>query len=410
MQKLLFKHQIIKLSISLSKVIGIFTIVLFSMFIFSSILLSSRFVNALYTLLPGEPIRGTNILVFGIDATKSVKRADSIVVVHVNPITSYIGALSIPRDSYVDIPNRRATKINHAYAYGGSKLLTETVENFLGIKIPYTIKLDVNGVEEIVDSVGGLSITVKKHLLYKDVAGGLDINLAKGSHILNGEQALQYLRFRKDSKGDIGRITRQQNFLKNLVSKLFSSTSLFDLPKLYTLLTSFVSMNIPKTEFLKVSLVAQQAFRNNNFSYATLPGKIFIKNRVSYWGIDPLKKDVFLNDTLLGNDFQLDSEKTYSNEIEIINYSGEITDKKLIITALPNYRFKEKHIPSTFPFEETTLIIWSKSTKDYQTISESLSIDSPQIIVYDNPHKKMSASLILGNDWASKKRSIKKTN
>ncbi|MBT6121589.1 LCP family protein [bacterium] len=409
MQKLLFKHQIIKLSISLSKVIGIFTIVLFSMFIFSSILLSSRFVNALYTLLPGEPIRGTNILVFGIDATKSVKRADSIVVVHVNPITSYIGALSIPRDSYVDIPNRRATKINHAYAYGGSKLLTETVENFLGIKIPYTIKLDVNGVEEIVDSVGGLSITVKKHLLYKDVAGGLDINLAKGSHILNGEQALQYLRFRKDSKGDIGRITRQQNFLKNLVSKLFSSTSLFDLPKLYTLLTSFVSMNIPKTEFLKVSLVAQQAFRNNNFSYATLPGKIFIKNRVSYWGIDPLKKDVFLNDTLLGNDFQLDSEKTYSNEIEIINYSGEITDKKLIITALPNYRFKEKHIPSTFPFEETTLIIWSKSTKDYQTISESLSIDPSQIIVYDNPHKKMSASLILGNDWASKKRSIKKT-
>ena len=122
-----------------------------------------------------------------------------------------------------------------------------------------------------------------------------------------------------------------------------------------------------------------------------------------------LKKEGFLNDTLLGNDFQSDPEKIYSNEIEIINYSGEIADKQLISKALPNYRFKEKHMPSTFDFEETTLIIWSNSTKDYQTISERLSIDPSQIIVYDNAHKKMSASLILGSDWPLKKRSIKKT-
>ncbi|MDQ3739073.1 MAG: LCP family protein, partial [Actinomycetota bacterium] len=131
--------------------------------------------------------------------------------------------LSIPRDLWVEIPGRGEGKINAAYN-GGPELLARTVTQSLGVPIQHYVEIDFEGFRELVDTIGGVEICV--FYATKDDASGL--NLQPGCHTLNGEQALQYARSRQyeefidgewrlDPTADLGRIERQQRFVKAAV-------------------------------------------------------------------------------------------------------------------------------------------------------------------------------------------------
>lgn len=144
------------------------------------------------------------------------KRTDTIMLVHVSESGGKPVMVSIPRDSYVPIPQHSSNKINAAYAFGGAKLLTETVENVTGIHVDGYIEIGLGGFASVVDSVGGVDLCVPRDM--KDPKAGID--LKKGCQTLSGPDALGFVRSRyEDPLGDIGRAARQRQFLGALMKK-----------------------------------------------------------------------------------------------------------------------------------------------------------------------------------------------
>jgi LCP family protein required for cell wall assembly len=144
------------------------------------------------------------------------RRTDSIILVHVPAGGGKPALVSIPRDSYVPIPGRGSNKINAAFAFGGPKLLVRTVEQVTGLRLDGYVEIGFAGFAGVVDSVGGVDICVPFPM--NDKKAG--INLKKGCQVLDGANALGYVRARySDPRGDIGRAERQRQFLAAIMKK-----------------------------------------------------------------------------------------------------------------------------------------------------------------------------------------------
>lgn len=144
------------------------------------------------------------------------KRTDTIMLVHVSESGGKPAIISVPRDSYVPIPGKGSNKINAAFAWGGAKLLTHTIEEVTGLHVDGYVEIGLGGFASIVDSLGGVNICVPRDM--KDPKAGID--LKKGCQVLAGPDALGYVRSRyEDPLGDIGRANRQRQFLGALMKQ-----------------------------------------------------------------------------------------------------------------------------------------------------------------------------------------------
>lgn len=156
------------------------------------------------------------------------QRTDTLMLMHVSKNHRSASIVSLPRDSYVQIPGHGKAKINSAYspqAYkdGGPKLTVETVEHATGVQIDHYVEINFLGVLRIVDALGGVEVCTPKGL--HDKASG--INLSAGKHVLDGKQALMYVRTRHTYVNqDIGRMAAQQKFLSALLNKAISTGTL----------------------------------------------------------------------------------------------------------------------------------------------------------------------------------------
>jgi LCP family protein required for cell wall assembly len=165
-----------------------------------------------------DPILGTvNVLVVGLDDVDGGRRADAIALACLDMDARSIRMISIPRDSRVFIPGRNWDKINHSYVYGGITLLKETVMNLLNVGINYYAIINYDSFPRIVDLLDGIDINVEKKLVYTDYSGKLFINIPKGQQHMKGKTVLEYVRFRHDALGDIGRVQRQQQVISILM-------------------------------------------------------------------------------------------------------------------------------------------------------------------------------------------------
>jgi LCP family protein required for cell wall assembly len=137
--------------------------------------------------------RFTLLILGADDRPDRAGRADSIFLSFVDLEKGDVKLLSIPRDSYVEIPGHGWDKINHSYAFGHVPLVKKTVENLTGIPIDYWVKVDMNGFQAIVDAVGGVDVVIDHDLDYEDPTDTppLIIHLKKGAQRLNGEDALR---------------------------------------------------------------------------------------------------------------------------------------------------------------------------------------------------------------------------
>jgi LCP family protein required for cell wall assembly len=165
----------------------------------------------------GQP--GTTYLVVGSDARKGLagQRTDTIMVLHTGHGPNLL--MSIPRDSLVPVPGHSTTKINAAFAYGGPKLLTQTVENDTGIRIDHYVEMGFQGLIGLVDAVGGITICPKTAM--KDPLAHLDI--PKGCQHADGVTALGYARSRHTQQlGDIGRAQHQREVVSAIGHEVVS--------------------------------------------------------------------------------------------------------------------------------------------------------------------------------------------
>ncbi|MED4924052.1 LytR family transcriptional regulator [Anoxybacillus geothermalis] len=164
-----------------------------------------------------------SILLIGVDERKGDKgRADTLIVMTVNPNKQSIEMVSVPRDTRTEIIGRGTQdKINHSYSFGGVEMTMATVEHFLDIPIDYYIKVNMESFRDIVDAVGGVTVNNPFAFTYEGT------HFPKGEITLDGEKALKYSRMRKqDPRGDFGRQDRQKQIIQAIIEKGASFSSL----------------------------------------------------------------------------------------------------------------------------------------------------------------------------------------
>lgn len=166
-----------------------------------------------------------NALLLGVDQRAGDRgRSDTMILLSLNPNTDSMVMLSIPRDTYVSIPGRGMDKINHAYAFGGAELSVQTVEENFDIPIHVYGRVNMEGFQQGIDALGG--VTVQNSFAFSQ--GGT--SFPEGEIHLNGSEALEYIRMRKnDPRGDFGRNDRQRQVIAAAIDKAanFSSITKF---------------------------------------------------------------------------------------------------------------------------------------------------------------------------------------
>jgi LCP family protein required for cell wall assembly len=177
------------------------------------------------------------------------QRTDTIMLMYIPP-SGKPALISVPRDSYLPIPNKGSNKINAAYTFGGPKLLVQTVEQNTGLRIDGYLEIGFGGFVNVIDAVGGIDLCLPKAIKDKNS----HINLPKGCQNLDGTNALGYVRMRyADPLGDLGRVQRQRQMLA-AVAKKGASPATFLNPVRYWQLTTAAANAVrlgEKTSFLQ---------------------------------------------------------------------------------------------------------------------------------------------------------------
>lgn len=208
-------------------------------------LIGVLFTDARLTRLPAMPeaqiadTAGTNWLLVGSDSREGLSqeevdrlgtggdlgstRTDTIMLLHI-PRSGGATLLSIPRDSYVEVPGWGWDKINVAFSVGGAPLLVETVERATGLRVNHYAEVGMGGLANVVDAVGGVEICVAEAI--DDPLANL--NVQPGCQQMNGAVALGYVRTRATAQGDLDRVARQREFLGALVDRVVSPAVLLN--------------------------------------------------------------------------------------------------------------------------------------------------------------------------------------
>ena len=182
-----------------------------------------------------------NILVLGTDSRTSAsdpsqwkegaQRTDAIMIVQVSGDRKTVSVMSIPRDSWVEIPGHGQGKINAAYSYGGPSLTIHTVENLTGIHIDHFAVANFESFVALTDEIGGVRVNLKTP---QTLAGK---ELGAGAQVLDGQQALAYTRERSSlPNGDFDRVKRQQTWMRSIVSRVLTNGTLSSPTALYSFL------------------------------------------------------------------------------------------------------------------------------------------------------------------------------
>jgi LCP family protein required for cell wall assembly len=195
--------------------------------------------QAILTDYPGRPAAGagSNWLIVGSDSRQGLskeqqqrlatgndagERSDTMMLLHTGAGGTML--VSLPRDSYVPIPGHGSNKLNAAFAYGGPKLLVQTVERATGVRIDHFAEIGFGGFVGVVNDVGGIRMCIPAPM--KDKKAGLD--LRAGCRQLNGDQALGYVRTRATGRADLDRMDHQRQFFAALMSKATSMGTLLN--------------------------------------------------------------------------------------------------------------------------------------------------------------------------------------
>ena len=213
-------------------------------------------------------------LIFGMDDGNG--NTDTIMVATFDVPNQKIGLMSIPRDTVVRQDRSAAwNKINAAYADGGVEQLDQELEELLGFPIDYYVKIKLSAFEKLVESVGGVWFDVPVDMDYDDPYQDLHIHIPKGYQLLNGEQAMQVVRYRQsnsnDSYGDTGRASTQQAFMKAMLSQVLAGADLGSIPTLADVLFNYVETNASLNDIIFFGKSLLGVDLDTALSTATLP-------------------------------------------------------------------------------------------------------------------------------------------
>lgn len=215
-------------------------------------------------LIPTPP---KTILLMGVDEGKT--RTDVLVVAHIDPSKNLVNLISIPRDTLVEIPCEGVKncltpdKVAHAHVYGGDRgpeLTVGAVQNLIGVKIDHYVKVDYVGFSKAIDLLGGVEIIIDRAMDYEDPYARPPLKIhfkaSPNPQHLDGTQALNYVRFRSDGLGDIGRIDRTKKFFFALAQSVKKNGTIAKLPSLVSSIWPYVSTDMDMASAVSLARLA----------------------------------------------------------------------------------------------------------------------------------------------------------
>lgn len=212
----------------------------------------------------------TNVALFGVDSREggySATRSDAMMVLSLNPDKGEASITSVVRDTYAFINKEHGyEKINHAYAYGGPTLAIDAINKNFDLDIEKYISVNFNVVAELIDILGGVEVTVEGYefdeinrvileMMHEGVFSTAPTLQRTGVQVINGQQAVAYMRIRKVGDGDFERMERQREVTEKVALKLkeYDKTKLI---KLLQQLAPYIQTNLTPGEMIELGLMA----------------------------------------------------------------------------------------------------------------------------------------------------------
>lgn len=209
------------------------------------------------------------ILLSGID--NDAGGSDTNILMRFDAVNKTIDLVSLPRDTLM----RNGHKLNYSYAKGGTQMLRDEIAALLGIPVDFSVSVDLKGFIELVDQIGGVDFDVPINMDYDDPYQDLHIHFQKGMQHLDGQQAMEVVRFRHNNDGtgygteDIGRIGTQQAFLKAVAQKLLEAENV---PAMAEVFLKYVKTDLTLGNLVWLGNEALNMGGMDAVSFHTLPG------------------------------------------------------------------------------------------------------------------------------------------
>ncbi len=359
--------------------------------------------------------RPVNILVMGIDEVPGANensediftgRTDTLLLVRINPQDGSVKVMSIPRDTRVQIPGYGMDKINQANVEGGPELVAQTVAYNLGnIQIDRYVRVSTEAFQEIVDLVGGIEVNVPKRMEYTDHTQKLYIDLYPGWQTLNGDQAEQFARYRKDESGDIGRVQRQQMLLKALRERLTNPTVIPKLPQMARVVQRYLDTNLSVEEMLALANFALE-LDSSDLHMVMLPGRFSGSTEylASYWLPNWEASAAIIQDFFQAEAVGIyaDNNAVYVSDLRIAvqNSAGENQVAAEVANYLRDRGFSNIYVIADWPdTQRTTEVIAQRGDLESAAVLESV-LGVGRVMAESTGDLDSDLTIRVGQDWA----------
>ncbi len=327
---------------------------------------------------------------------------DSILLLRFNPTTHKMTVLSIPRDTKVELSGHGTVKINEANQDGGAPLAAATVSKLLnGVKIDRYVTINTIGLINLIDILGGVTVTLPKDIKYKDDTQHLYVDFKAGVHHFNGAQSEQYLRFRHDELGDIGRIQRQQMFMRALTEQALNPGLVLKVPEILSLIRSHVDTNLTLEEMIALSSFAATTNRSD-MQMVMVPGDFNDSNRrgsVSYWlpdykSINKMVDIYFSESTALVPTIEPSKLRISIQDSTDNPRAVSSLEKSLLKSGYNNIQIYSRKIA---PLDKTKIVVRTGDSSNSQHLREKLGIG--EILTESTGSLGSDITIQIGKDW-----------
>jgi len=345
---------------------------------------------------PPEEDMGYHALVDSFDGV-----SDSILLLRFNPQQQKLTILAIPRDTKAEIPGYGEAKINAANEEGGAALAAEAISDLLGgVKIDRYIRINVQGVEKLIDALGGVTVYVPQDMKYTDESQHLYIDIKQGRQTLDGANALNFIRFRYDNFGDIGRVQRQQLILRALAEKATNLEVILKSPKILSIIQSHIDTNLSVEELLALSAFASKT-KKMNLEMMMLPGEFNGDGKigVSYWL--PHQESI---ETLMAEHFDVGYTRVEYQDprdlnIAIQDSTGDPEAVAELVSKLHNAGYQNVYVSKDWGEILTSTRIIAQTGNDGSAIALRADLGLGEVLVESTGILGSDITIVVGRDW-----------
>ncbi len=332
---------------------------------------------------------------------------DTMLLVRFDPQNKKLSVLSIPRDTRTYVEGRGEVKINEANYYGGPASSAKSVSGLLGgVGIDRYVTVNVQGIKSLVDALGGITLNVPKDMKYTDESQHLYIDLKAGKQLLNGEQIVQYLLYRHDDLGDIGRVQRQQLLMRAFVEEQVNVGLLARMPKILSVIQSHLDTNLSIEELVALAGFSTQIDRAG-VQMLMVPGKFSDTKdyKASYWlpdqnAIQTLVAEHFEYGQ---NTWKIENADATFLKVAVQDSTGDRSAVEDFVRTLTRAGYRNVQVYKAWPepLDVTTIVAQDGDVKGAQAIRQSLGFG--EVLVESTGALQSDVTVRLGKDWLEKK-------